>query len=169
MNKFSTVYIFMKYIEVVLKNEGGDKIVDHPNDPGGLTRWGIAKKFYPDLDIKNLTKNQAIEIYHKDYWNKMNLTGIHDEDLILHLFDMGVNAGIKTAIKMVQRIVDVEADGIIGPETTKAINYFPSVVETYKQERKKYYFDLARRKPDLQVFLAGWLNRIDRTHFNILA
>ncbi|MBK5202097.1 MAG: hypothetical protein JJE45_00045 [Prolixibacteraceae bacterium] len=171
MAKFSTVYVFMKCIEVILKNEGG--LVDHPQDPGGLTNMGIAKKSYPDLDIKNLTRNEAIEIYHKDYWNKMNLLGIHDENLVLQIFDMGVNAGIRTAIKMIQRIVEAEADGYIGPETTGLINSYPNysssmqsaIVQEYISERKKYYFDLARRKPELQVFLSGWLNRIDDTHF----
>lgn len=156
--------IFNRCIRVVLQNEGG--YVNHPNDPGGETNMGIAKKFYPNLDIKNLTKNQAIEIYRNDYWNKMNLIEIYDENLVLQIFDMGVNAGIKTAIKMVQRIVEAEVDGWIGEETTRLINKSEiDLAEFYKQERKKYYFSLARRKPDLQVFLAGWLNRIDHTHF----
>jgi lysozyme family protein len=156
--------IFNRCVQVILRNEGG--YVNHPNDPGGETNMGIAKKFYPNLDIKNLTKNQAIEIYFRDYWSKMNLIGIYDENLVLHIFDMGVNAGIKTAIKMIQRIIEAEADGWIGTETTGLVNNSDAdLVELYKQERKKYYFSLARRKPDLQVFLAGWLNRIDRTHF----
>lgn len=163
----NNVDLFNRCIEVVIKNEGG--YVNHPHDPGGETNMGIAKKFYPDLDIKNLTKNQAIEIYHRDYWNKMNLLGIYDENLVLHLFDMGVNAGIKTAIKMVQRIVEAQVDGIIGPETIFLINnYSEDLTDIYKQERKKYYFDIVRRRPDLQVFLAGWLNRIDNTHFELI-
>jgi hypothetical protein len=36
----------------------------------------------------------------------------------------------------------------------------------YKQERKKYYFDLARRKPQNEKFLKGWLRRVDKTKFN---
>lgn len=157
----------MKCIDIILKNEGG--YVNHPNDPGGETNFGIAKKFYPDLDIKNLTHNQAIEIYHLDYWDKMNLLGINNENLVLHLFDMGVNAGIKTAIKMIQRIVGAKADGSIGPITTGLINDYPEdLAELYKAERKKYYSNLARRKPDLQVFLNGWLNRIENTHFELV-
>jgi lysozyme family protein len=158
--------IFNKCIYIILKNEGG--YVNHPNDPGGETNMGIAKKFYPDLDIKNLTRNQAILIYRNDYWNKMNLIGIYDENLILQIFDMGVNAGIKTAIKIIQRIVEAEVDGWIGDETTGLINnHIEDLTELYKQERKKYYFSLARRKPELQVFLSGWLNRVDHTKFDI--
>jgi lysozyme family protein len=155
----------MRCITVILNNEGG--YVNHPHDPGTETNFGITKKRYPQLDIRNITRNQAIEIYFRDYWTKMNLTGIYDENLILHLFDMGVNAGIRTAIKMVQRVVEAQADGITGPETNTLINdYEGDLVDIYKQERKKYYFTIARRRPDLQVFLSGWLNRIDRCKFN---
>jgi lysozyme family protein len=159
--------LFLRCVNVVLQNEGG--YVDHPQDPGGETNYGITKKEYPDLDIKNLTRAQSIDIYFIDYWSKMNLSGIKDEDLILNIFDMGVNAGIKTAVKMVQRIVGADPDGVIGPQTTELINNFPgNVADLFVQERKKYYFTIARRKPSLQVFLGGWLNRIDNTHFNIL-
>jgi lysozyme family protein len=43
-----------------------------PNDPGGETNWGLSKKSNPDLDIKNLTKEQAKTIYKERYWNKIN-------------------------------------------------------------------------------------------------
>lgn len=158
--------LFNRCIKVVLENEGG--YVNHPNDPGGETNFGIAKKYYPDLDIKNLTRSAAIEIYFRDYWSPMNLTGIFDENLVLNIFDMGVNAGRKTAIKIIQRIIEAEPDGIIGPETEGLVNVYPDdLVPLYKQERKKYYFALARNNPDLQVFLTGWLNRIDNTYFKI--
>ncbi len=161
--------LFMRCVEVVLKNEGG--YVNHPNDPGGETNFGIAKMFYLGLDIKNLSRNQAIEIYHSDYWNKMNLSGIYDENLVLQIFDFGVNTrskkyGFNTAIKAIQRIVEAETDGIIGSETTRLINNYPDdLTPLYIQERKKYYFSLARRKPELQIFLGGWLNRVDNCKF----
>lgn len=158
--------LFNRCIIVILNNEGNDKITDHPNDPGGLTRYGICKRNYPDLDIKNITRNQAIEIYFKDYWKPMNLLDIYDENLVLHIFDMGVNAGKRSAIKIIQRIVDAQADGIIGHETLGFVNaYEGDLVDLYKQERKKYYFTLARRKPKMQVFLKGWINRVDKTKF----
>jgi lysozyme family protein len=154
----------MKCIAVILKNEGG--YVNNPYDPGGETNMGIAKKFYPNLDIKNLNRNQAVEIYFRDYWSKMNLVNIYDENLVLQIFDMGVNAGIRTAIKIIQRIVDAEVDGFVGPETIELINQSESdLVNLYKQEREKYYFSLVRKNLDLNVFLAGWLNRVDHCHF----
>jgi lysozyme family protein len=159
----SYVDIFNKCIEVVLRNEGG--LSDNPYDPGGLTNYGICQRNYPDLDIRNLTRNEAIQIYFRDYWSKMNLHNIEDESLILEIFDMGVNAGIRTAIKIVQRLIGAKMDGYIGPETELKINTFPGLLGLYKQDRRKYYFALARRKPEMEIFLAGWLNRVDNCKF----
>jgi len=169
MAKFSLAFLFLKCMNVILKNEGS--YVNHPSDPGGETSMGIARMFYPDLDIKNLNREQAVEIYFDDYWLPMNLTGIYDENLVLQIFDFGINSrskryGFNTALKAIQRIVDVEQDGKIGPITKDAINnYVGDIVYLYINERKKYYFDLAKRKPEMQVFLAGWLKRAEHCKF----
>jgi len=152
--------LFRRCIEVILRHEGG--YVNHPSDPGGETNMGIAKKFYPELDIKNLTRDQAVAIYFRDYWTPMNLQVISNENLVLQIFDMGVNAGIRRAIAIIQRIVGVTSDGIMGQITASVINTRKdNLIELYKQERRKYYRALARRKPELEVFLRGWLNRVD--------
>jgi len=157
-------FIFLTCIEVILRNEGG--YINHPSDPGGETKFGICKRYYPDLDIKNLTREKAIEIYYKDYWLKMNLQGIRKSEVVLELFDMGVNVGIRMATKLAQKLVHAFADGVIGPETTGKINDFPAdFTELYKCDRKKFYIALARRKPEFSLFLKGWLNRVDKCKF----
>src|SRR5690606_2973445 len=60
--------LFLHAVEVVLEHEGG--YVHDPHDPGGETKFGISKRQYPDLDIANLTREQAIEIYRRDWWDK---------------------------------------------------------------------------------------------------
>ena len=59
---------FDEIIEVVLHHEGG--YVNDPKDPGGETNYGISKRAYPDVDIKNLTEDGAKDIYRRDYWEK---------------------------------------------------------------------------------------------------
>lgn len=86
--------LFLKCIDIVLRNEGG--YVNHSSDPGGETNMGIAKKFYPNIDIKNLTKEQAIDIYYTDYWLPSKVDKLTSDDLILQVFDHGVNPFIKT-------------------------------------------------------------------------
>jgi len=56
---------FEQIINDVLEHEGG--YVNDPLDKGGETNFGIAKRWYPDLDIKALTKNDAVNIYYNDY------------------------------------------------------------------------------------------------------
>ena len=53
-------------LDFVLREEGG--YTNNPNDPGGETNYGICKRNYPNLDIKGLTRAQAIAIYRRDYW-----------------------------------------------------------------------------------------------------
>lgn len=157
--------IFEDYLHIILNHEGG--YVNHPNDPGGETKYGICKRAYPNLDIKNLTIDQASEIYHKDYWSPMNLDLIPNNELLkLHLFDMGVNSGIRNAIKLLQAILDTNADGVIGQETVKAIKTYPDkILDDYKIARKNYYDKIIEKNPKLETFRKGWYNRIEGTNF----
>lgn len=162
--------IFMRCVEVILRLEGG--YINHLSDPGGETNMGIARLFYPDLDIMNLTRNRAIGIYFYDYWGKMNLRNINNEELILQIFDFGVNTrskryGFNTALKTIQRLVKADIDGIVGPQTTGLINNSQDdLIDLYKRERRKYYFALVRRKPEMHIFLNGWMNRVNECKFN---
>jgi len=165
--------LFDECIRVILRNEGGYQA--NPNDSGNWvggyktgklvgTKYGIAGKFFPNVDIKNLTEEGAKQIYYTYYWKPMNLEGIGNELAVLHIFDHGVNAGKGTAIRMAQRIVGVKADGVCGSITTKAINGSWDFVRSYIEERKDYYKKVSLRG-DNKVFLSGWLRRIDKTAF----
>lgn len=156
--------IFKKCMPIILKNEGG--YVNHPNDPGGETNMGIAKKYYPDEDIKNMTVERATYLYYRDYWKPMNLKGLKNEDLVLQVFDFGINSGIRWSIRLLQRTIGVPDDGYVGPITTKVANDFgPEIVDIFKKRRRMFYINLATKKPGMSVFLRGWLRRVDNTKF----
>jgi len=155
---------FNDYLEVILKHEGG--YVNNINDLGGETNYGISHKSYPDLNIKDITLDEVSKIYYNDYWLKLNIDKIFNEDLKLHIFDMGVNAGNKTAIKLLQHILGVVEDGIMGPETeSKVEEYFTSILTLYKNTRITYYNNLVKKNPKLQEFLNGWISRVTSTKF----
>jgi len=82
-------------IQLVLKHEGGFT-PGLPNDPGGDTNFGISKRVYPDLDIEHLTKEAAIEIYHRDYW-KPYMEQEPIQELANAALDTAVNQGPNTA------------------------------------------------------------------------
>ena len=149
---------FEKAIKIILKYEGG--YVWNPDDPGGETKYGISKRQYPNLDIKNLTKKQAKEIYRKDYWNKINGGDINDDDIALQIFDFAVNSGVKRAVKVIQKICWVKEDGVLGNNTLHNINQADalSILYLYKLRRIEYYVKLARKK-SLRQFLYSWIKR----------
>lgn len=63
--------------------------VNDPKDPGGETNFGIAKRWHPNEDIKNMTLARAIEIYRHDYWSKFQCDGLPDA-WALFIFDSAV-------------------------------------------------------------------------------
>ena len=81
---------FRKAVDRLLGHEGG--YVFHPRDPGGETKWGISKRSYPDLDIKNLSREYAISLYKLDFWIPLNCDDL-PFPLAFQVFDAGVNHG----------------------------------------------------------------------------
>src|SRR5208337_129570 len=155
---------FDDYIAVILQHEGG--YVNNPSDPGGETNYGISHNSYPGLDIKNLTVEDAKSIYYNDYWVKMNLDELSIDLLKLHLFDMGVNAGIKVAIKLLQKTLGIAQDGIVESDTASFSNQFQGdIVQSYIEARKNYYEYIVKVHPNESIFLNGWINRITNTNF----
>jgi len=77
------------------------------------TKFGLAAKSYPNLDIKNITLAQAKEIYKKDWWDKLGGHGLHSA-ITFQLWDFAINAGKSRAIKELQQVAGVTADGMIG-------------------------------------------------------
>lgn len=105
-------------IDRVLGHEGG--YVNNPKDPGGETKWGISKRSYPNVDIKNLTRDQAKDIYRRDFWNIVRLSEVYD-GVAFQLMDFAVNSGAGNAIRALQRACGVAPDGHWGPISAKAL------------------------------------------------
>lgn len=124
-----------KIMQFVFKWEGG--YVNDPNDPGGETNWGISKRSYPFVDIKNLTKQQAQELYKKDYWeDKWETLGF---PLAACMMDTSINMGKRRAETFLR-----DCDG----------NY-----NTYIYLRELAYLDIIAKKPSQAKYKNGWFNR----------
>ena len=155
--------VFKEAIEGVLAREGG--YVNHPNDPGGETNYGIAKKSHPKEDIKNLTKERAMEIYHEEYWMPSKAPYL-PHSIQETFFDMVVNMGQSRAVKILQKACNSKncslyVDGKIGKMTIAAAKKIdPSRLKVY---RILFYADLVRRKPHLKTFIVGWIRRAMET------
>lgn len=97
--------------------EGGYS--NRPSDKGGETKYGISKRSYPQIDINNLTREGATEIYYKDYWKGPRIDEL-PAPLVYAVFDSVVHHRPRTAIGFLQQALDVSADGLIGPQTITA-------------------------------------------------
>jgi lysozyme family protein len=144
---------FEDIIGVVLEHEGG--YVNDPKDPGGETNFGIARRSHPDVDLANLTKGGAKEIYKKHYWDKNKVESLSEE--LRHIyFDMCVNQGGGRAVKILQRAANakgagLKVDGGMGPMTIAAMDGVE--LDRVRAYRIKYYADLVTRKPTEIEFL----------------
>lgn len=87
---------FAPAVKLVLAHEGA-YTPGLPGDPGGETNFGISKRAFPDLDIANLTVEQAEEIYREKYWA---FDGVEDQATANCLLDCAVNQGVEVAAEL---------------------------------------------------------------------
>jgi lysozyme family protein len=147
-------------IKHIFEFEGG--YVNDPDDPGGETNFGISKKSYPDINMKELTELRAGEIYYNDYWIKYKADRL-EPHLQIMFFDMCVNMGGSGATKILQKSANqklkkkLKADGRIGLKTiagSKALG-----LDRFTTSRIKYYSELVAKKPKLDKYYYGWIRR----------
>lgn len=170
---------FEKAVKNVLEREG--ILTDDPDDSGGLTKYGISQKSFPNMDIKNLTREHAIEIYRDLYWDRAGASKIQSQLIAEELFDTAVNMGVTTAVTILQRSVNrlskmlcdagyssqktvLYVDGIFGPNTENAANRLVARWDTTLWKIMNYlqfsqYEMLVQNRPANAKFLLGWINR----------
>lgn len=145
--------------ERVIGYEGG--YVDHPDDPGGATNWGITERVAREHgytgSMRLLSREQAREIYRVGYWQRAQADQ-YAPAIGYQLFDAAVNHGIGNAIRMLQRAVGVADDGQVGPVTLDAVRRRPAaeVIARFNAERLDFY----TRLTTWPSFGRGWARRI---------
>lgn len=146
---------FKAAIDFVLAREGG--YVNDPSDPGGETNFGISKRAYPGLDIKALTREAALSIYYRAYWQGSGCEGLPPAVALIH-FDTSVNQGVAAATRILQAAAGVTVDGKIGPKTLAAIAAKGAglLVEEYAAHRMTRYGGT----PNFDRYGLGWARRL---------
>lgn len=110
----------MTFADVFARTLGHEAgYVNDPHDPGGETKWGISQRSYPDLNIRDLTRDQAMHIYERDFWLRVDADKLPGS-VAFQLFDFAVNSGIETTVRYLQRAVGVADDGHWGPVSRRA-------------------------------------------------
>lgn len=167
---------FINAFNELIINEGGYS--DDPVDKGGKTIYGITIRDYPQVFCtiyqlykegnKALALKAAENFYRKEFWNPL-YEEIPDSSLAFKLFDLSVNRGKKTAIKLLQDTIffdlgkTITRDGIFGQGTLKAIKELsPEILYTaYIKRNEESYKKLSTA----WRFLKGWLNRLNRRKY----
>ena len=175
---------FNRAMELIRKYEGEGEVND-PNDYGGQTKCGIAKRFHPDIDIAKLTwedpapagRISALPIYRNDYWNKIGGDGIADQGIADSMMDIAVNLSWDRAVRWTQhaynelvRSIDpdtteeLQEDGLAGPKTFDAINGYKrpwEIVKLLEGFQFSHYMQRIQENESQRKFLRSWLMRIE--------
>jgi lysozyme family protein len=156
--------LFDRAIEVVLAHEG-ETYTNHPNDRGGSTKFGISQRWNPGVNVRELTRAQAIEIYWERYWEGRRYEQL-PERVAIKVFDLAVNLGEQTAVSCLQRALRacgtrVTVDGRLGPETCGAAVEADeaALMASLRSEAAGEYRVRVARRADQAAFQGGWLNR----------
>lgn len=159
--------------------EGGK--VNDPNDAGGATKWGMSLRFLQKLadtdkngyvdgdinedgivdekDIDALTEDRYKQIIKQYFWN------VYPQDTLLgkvklqfKLFELGVHGSPLTAIKTLQYAAGLNADGVVGMKTLKAIRDIPedTLVQKFKYHQLRYYNTCIINRPKNFSFMSNW-------------
>lgn len=140
----------------VMRAEGG--YVNNPQDPGGETKYGITKRDYPHLDIKNITPEDARAVFKNNYYDAVggDVLAKINTGLAAHAADMAYNAGPNAAIKLLYDVAGLPRQNKITPALIDSLDSSTDIVKNYSAARLKYYSNLG----NAPTFLKGWTNRV---------
>ena len=159
---------FPAVMDEVFRHEGGLSMIrsDPGNWTGGRvgvgelrgTNFGIASHAHPHVDIRNLTKEQAREIYRRNYWNPI-LGDDLPAGIDLVTMDPAVNSGVSRGARWLQQALgDVVVDGQMGPQTLKATKSKAPVPVIQRACKARMGFLRGLRTWD--TFGRGWSRRV---------
>lgn len=168
------------YTKYIQPNEGG--YANLKNDKGGETYAGIARNFNPNwpgwtfidfekkklgAEPKNNTKWPAIQYlvdqFYRDRWNANRMDEINSQEVADLLYDFHVHSQA-SAIRTIQKVVGVTADGSMGDQTIVAINKMngAKLHADLLAARKAFLESLIAKNPSQEVFREGWMARLKK-------
>lgn len=154
-NKNEKGYTFMGIYQVAHPKWIGWNVIGVLVDKFG--REKASEILYKDEDMLKLVK----DFYYKNFWRRMRLDEVEHQQVANEMFIFGVNAGCKAAVRLAQEVVGVTKDGLIGPNTIRALNKCnPEVFDVeYDKKETEYYEGLIAKNPSLKIYANGWRNR----------
>jgi hypothetical protein len=101
------------------------------------------------------------DFYKKEFFNKMKLDLVKSEHKQLEIMCFAINVGIVPTAKVLQRLLNVTVDGLIGQQTIKALNAFDEELfdKLFDIAEIEYYDKLVTNKERFKIYQKGWHNR----------
>lgn len=165
----------------ILSFEGGYSC--HPSDRGGATNKGVTLSTWrrcgydkdgdgdiDSVDLSTLSDREVVDVILKPhYWDRCLGDKIVDQSLANIIIDW-VWASGAWGIKHTQTLLGVTVDGVVGDKTLKAINSAEAhtLFDRLKSRRKQHFVDIAKKDPSQEVFLKGWLRRVEAIKYGEL-
>lgn len=164
---------FKKNVHHIIEVEQGftDDRDDHGNWTGGEigagklngTKYGISAAAFPHIDIKKLSKSDAVSLYYKHYWIRSQCPDLPQYIQLIH-FDAAVNHGVSRANKLLQKAINgnaddgISVDGKIGQQTLKYV--CDASAGDYIAQRALFYSKIVKNDSRKMKYLIGWMNRL---------
>lgn len=171
----------LQSVTYVLRQEDSElsgAVTNNKGDRGGRTRFGVAEKYHPNLTslgfYDTLPFKEALQLAYKtyieEYVTPLRLEEIENQDIANALLSFGVNAGVIQATRTLQKALGLAVDGVFGRHTLYAVNNTPEmdVLKGMQQVQGKYYEAIVERDPSQEIFLKGWINRLNRNYEQVV-
>lgn len=164
--------------QLMIAHEGG--YVNDPDDPGGETYKGVARKihskwngwttvdmlkrqtsFPANLDKDPDLQEAITDFYRVTFWDKMKGDQIADQAVANSIFDFGVNAGMGTSASLAQLVIGAKTDGVIGPKSIAELNAFNSehFLAAFTVAKIARYVSIVKKRPTSRKYFYGWVLR----------
>jgi lysozyme family protein len=165
-------------IPTVLKHEGG--FVDNPIDSGSATNFGVSLRWLKSQGLleeleaeegdktqnevqvmKTMTIDQAKGFYKCWWWDRYRYDLFTAQPVANKILDVSVNIGPSRAHRLLQGVLGLPEDGVLGSKTFNEANSVASatLVVKFQTSQAAFYRSLVAKNPKLAVFLNGWIAR----------
>ncbi|MDP4271079.1 MAG: glycosyl hydrolase 108 family protein [Bacteroidota bacterium] len=166
-------------LQRTLVHEGGYS--NDPDDQGGETYKGISRTrhdewagwamidryklkagFLTSLNNDSRLQAEVEQFYRISFWDPLHGEQIRDQSVADSIFDFGVNAGVKTSVRLAQWVAGTVADGVIGEKTLEKLNASPPAQFriAFTLAKIDYYISIIKKRPANKKYLFGWISRV---------
>ncbi len=126
-----------------------------------MQKYNNDMKLVSDMLFDSPELEELVEkFYKKEFWDKMKLDLVASQKVADEMMVFGINVGVGKAIRAAQRAAGAVADGVMGPQTVRALNVVDETVfdEMYDMLEVDYY-DRLGEQPRFAQFVKGWRAR----------